>query len=51
MTAKQAELAARFGIVAPYPEDETYLPPELCPKRMSWVGRNKAGACMLAVVQ
>jgi putative SOS response-associated peptidase YedK len=51
MTAKQAELAARFGIVAPYPEDETYPPPELFPKRMGWVVRKEAGARLLDVMQ
>jgi putative SOS response-associated peptidase YedK len=51
MTAKQAELAARFGIVAPYPEDETFPPPELFPKRMGWVVRKEAGTRILDVMQ
>jgi putative SOS response-associated peptidase YedK len=47
MTAKQAELAQRFGITPPYPEDVTYPPPELFPKRPGWVVRKEAGACIL----
>jgi putative SOS response-associated peptidase YedK len=33
MTAKQAELAAQFGLQVPYPENVTLPPPELFPKR------------------
>lgn len=50
MTAKQAELAARFGITSPYPEDETYPVPELFPKRMAWVVREDAGHRRLDVM-
>ena len=50
MTAKQAELAARFGIVAPYPEDVTVPPPELFPKRMGWVVRKEVGQRVLDVM-
>lgn len=39
MTAKQAELAAGYGITVPYPEDVTLPPPELFPKRPAWVVR------------
>ncbi len=45
MTAKQAELAKRFGIEAPYPEDVTIPPPELF--RSGWAGsygKRAAGA-------
>ncbi len=39
MTAKQAELAARYGVEAIYPEDATCPPPELFPDRLAWVAR------------
>ena len=39
MTAKQAELAAAYGITAPYPADITIPPPELFPKRPAYVVR------------
>lgn len=37
MTAKQAELAARFGVAVPFPTDLVVPPPELFPKRPAWV--------------
>jgi hypothetical protein len=37
MSAKQVDFAARCGIDGPFPEDETFPPPELLPKRMGWV--------------
>lgn len=43
MTAKQAELAARYGVIAPYPEDLTVPPPELFPARLAWTVRELAG--------
>ncbi|TKD51561.1 SOS response-associated peptidase family protein [Sphingomonas baiyangensis] len=42
MTAKQAELAARYGVGAVYPEDATFPPPELLPDRDAWVIRQDA---------
>lgn len=51
MTAKQAELAARFGIKSPYPADVNIPPPELFPKRMAWVVREDAGDRVLDVLQ
>lgn len=39
MTAKQAELAERYGVSAPYLPDSTIPPPELFPKRAAWVVR------------
>lgn len=39
MTAKQAELAARYGVEPIYPEDVTYPPPELFPKKLAYVVR------------
>lgn len=39
MTANQAELAARYGITLPYPEDLTIPPPELFPDRIGWIVR------------
>lgn len=39
MTAKQAELAARYGVDAIYPEDAAFPPPELFPDREAWVIR------------
>ncbi|MEG3175516.1 SOS response-associated peptidase family protein [Sphingomonas sp. RB3P16] len=45
MTANQVELAARYGIVAPYgPEPERIPPPELFPKTASWIVRHRDGA-------
>ena len=43
MTAKQAELAQRYGIDSPYPEDLTFPPPELFPDRAAYVVRAVAG--------
>ncbi|MCC2976384.1 SOS response-associated peptidase [Sphingomonas sp. PL-96] len=39
MTARQAELAARYGVEPPYPSDITIPPPELFPKRAACVVR------------
>lgn len=50
MTAKQAELAARYGVASPYPEDLTIPPPELFPKRPAWVVRREDGAPRLDVM-
>lgn len=47
MTAKQAELAAAYGIAAPYPADITIPPPELFPKRPAYVVRQHNGARLL----
>lgn len=44
MTAKQAELAARYGVAPLYPEDATFPPPELFPGRPAWVVRHEVGA-------
>lgn len=43
MTASQAEIAARYGIALPYPDDLTIPPPELFPKRPAYVVRDEAG--------
>lgn len=37
MTAKQAELARRYGIVSPYPDDLTISPSELFPGKPAYV--------------
>jgi putative SOS response-associated peptidase YedK len=47
MTAKQAELAARYGIVSPYPEDLTIPPGELFPDKPAYVVREQDGARIL----
>ena len=39
MTANQADLARRYGVTVPYPEDLTIPPPELFPERDAWVVR------------
>lgn len=39
MTAKQAEVAARYGVDPIYSEDATFQPPELFPDRPAWVVR------------
>jgi putative SOS response-associated peptidase YedK len=44
MTAKQAELAARFGVEPIYAPDESFPPPELFPKKTGWVVREQDGA-------
>ena len=41
MTAKQAELAARYGVSPPYLPDESYPSPELFPKRVAWIVRKR----------
>lgn len=50
MTAKQAELAARYGVEPPYPPDETFPPPELFPDRQAAVVRQENGARRLATM-
>lgn len=47
MTAKQAELAARYGIVSPYREDLTVPPPELFPDKLAYVVRETGGERIL----
>ncbi|WP_179187232.1 hypothetical protein [Sphingomonas sp. TZW2008] len=37
MIAKQVEIAARYGIVSPYPDDLTIPPPELFPDKPAYV--------------
>jgi putative SOS response-associated peptidase YedK len=51
MTAKQAELARRFGVEAPYPEDQSFPPDELFPRRMAWVVRVEEGRRVLDVMR
>jgi hypothetical protein len=50
MTAKQAELAAQFGVQVPYPEDVTLPPPELFSKRLGWVVRQDSSQRVLDVM-
>jgi putative SOS response-associated peptidase YedK len=50
MTAKQQELALRYGIRSPYPEDATIPPPELFPKRPAWIVRSEEGRRILEVM-
>ncbi|MBB5717046.1 putative SOS response-associated peptidase YedK [Sphingomonas aerophila] len=47
MTAKQAELAARYGVEPIYPEDATLPPPELFPDRPAWVVRQGSAGLQL----
>lgn len=47
MTAKEAELAARYGIVLPYPADLTVPPPELFPDKPAYVVREQGGTRIL----
>lgn len=47
MTAKQAEVAARYSVVSPYPDDLTVPPPELFPDRPAFVVRSEGGARIL----
>lgn len=49
MTAKQAELASRYGVAVPHPEDLTIPPPELFPDRPSWIVRQDGCARVLDV--
>lgn len=51
MTAKQRELAERFGVEPPYPDDLDFPPPELFPKRMAWVVREESGRRVLDVMR
>ena len=50
MTAKQAELAARYGIDPIYPEDATFPPPELFPKKPAFVVREELGRRRLDIM-
>ncbi len=43
MSASQADLARRYGIEVPYPEDESYPPSELFPDKPAWVVREEEG--------
>ncbi len=47
MTAKQAELAGRHGIVSPYRDDLIIPPPELFPDKPAYVVRETDGARLL----
>ena len=47
MSAKQAELARRYGVQPFYPEDATYPPPELFPDKPAWVVRELDSARVL----
>ena len=47
MTAKQAALAARYGIISPYPEDLTIPPSELFPDKPAYVVRQTGGERIL----
>ncbi len=53
MTAKQADVAIRFGIdpALIMPEPERLPPPELFPKRMGWVVRMEDGSRRLDVMR
>ena len=50
MTASQRELAARYGVEAPYPEDLDLPPPELFPDKPAYVVRRADGARALDVM-
>lgn len=47
LTAKQADLAARYGIASPYPDDLTIPLPELFPDKPAYVVRKQDGARIL----
>ncbi|RSV20367.1 DUF159 family protein [Sphingomonas sp. ABOLG] len=47
MSAKQAELASRYGAEPIYPEDATFPSPELFPDRLAWVARRESGQRIL----
>ena len=47
MSAKQVELAARYGVKPIYPEEVTLPPPELFPKKSAWVVREVLGERLL----
>lgn len=53
MSAKQAEIAQRFGIdpALIMPEPKPLPPPELFPKPLGWVVRQEGGARVLDVMQ
>lgn len=50
MTARQAEVAARYGVDPIYPEEVTIPPPELFPKKPAWVVRETIGRRTLDVM-
>ena len=50
MSATQADLARRYGVPAPYPEDLVIPPPELFPKQPAWVVREEGGRRILDVM-
>lgn len=51
MTARQAELAARFSVEPIYAPDESFPPPELFPKRMGWVVRQEGDRRVLDIMR
>ncbi len=50
MSAKDAELATRYGVTLPYEPDETYPPGEIFPKKPAFVVREFGGARRLDVM-
>ena len=40
LSASQREIAERYGVELPYPEDVTFPPGELFPKRSAWIVTN-----------
>lgn len=50
MSASQADLARRYGIEVPYPEDQTFPPVELFPDKPAWVVRENDGQRILDVM-
>jgi putative SOS response-associated peptidase YedK len=50
MTAKQAEVARRYGVEPPYPEDLSEPPPELFPDKPAMVVREEGGRRVLDVM-
>jgi hypothetical protein len=50
MTAKQADVARGFGVEPPFPEDVTFPPPELFPKRPGCVLRQEGGRRLFDVM-
>lgn len=51
MSAKQAEIAARYRIDLPYDADETYPPDELFPRKPAWIVRQHEGERRLDVMR
>ncbi len=51
LSASQRDIAERYGVELPYPEDVSFPPGELFPDRLAWVVRNSEEGRVLDVMR